>query len=151
VPESRYPAIFSEAVYDLRALCGLAVHSVLCVGYCETVITDDEGKKAVSERHRPGAIRNDARRWKEFANAPSHARWIYSRSSTRSLELLESVLIDDDYTDHPFADAVKQRLGAAVQVVKHNFMNTKINSAHQNAGMFKAWLMNMTAFWWVLE
>jgi transposase len=37
---------------------------------------------------------------------------------------VESVLVDGGYTGQPFADAVKQRLGATVQVVKRNELHT---------------------------
>jgi transposase len=37
---------------------------------------------------------------------------------------VESVLVDGGYTGHPFADGVKERLGATVQVVKRNELHT---------------------------
>jgi transposase len=41
-----------------------------------------------------------------------------------NLELVESVLVDGGYAGQPFADSVKQRLEATVQVVKRNELHT---------------------------
>lgn len=40
------------------------------------------------------------------------------------LQRVESVLVDSGYTGQPFADGVKQRLKATVQVVKRNELHT---------------------------
>lgn len=41
-----------------------------------------------------------------------------------NLERVESVLVDGGYTGQPFADGVKERLEATVQVVKRNELHT---------------------------
>ena len=41
-----------------------------------------------------------------------------------NLERVESVLVDGGYTGQPFADGVKERLDATVQVVKRNELHT---------------------------
>jgi transposase len=41
-----------------------------------------------------------------------------------NLHSVESVLVDGGYTGQPFADAVKERLQATVQVVKRNELHT---------------------------
>jgi transposase len=41
-----------------------------------------------------------------------------------NLERIESVLVDGGYTGQPFADSVKERLNATVQVVKRNELHT---------------------------
>jgi transposase len=41
-----------------------------------------------------------------------------------NLERVESVLVDGGYTGQPFADGVKERLAATVQVVKRNQLHT---------------------------
>lgn len=41
-----------------------------------------------------------------------------------NLERVESVLVDGGYSGQPFADSVKERLNATVQVVKRNELHT---------------------------
>lgn len=41
-----------------------------------------------------------------------------------NLDRVESVLVDGGYTGQPFADGIKQRLEATVQVVKRNELHT---------------------------
>jgi transposase len=41
-----------------------------------------------------------------------------------NLERVESVLVDGGYTGQPFADGIKERLEATVQVVKRNELHT---------------------------
>jgi transposase len=46
-----------------------------------------------------------------------------------NLERVESVLVDGGYTGQPFADGVKERLEATVQVVKRNELHTICSAA----------------------
>jgi transposase len=57
-----------------------------------------------------------------------------------NLRAVESVLVDGGYTGQPFADGVKQRLGATVQVVKRNEL-------HSFVVLLKRWVVERSFGW----
>ena len=58
----------------------------------------------------------------------------------RNLLAVESVLVDGGYTGQPFADGVKARLGATVQVVKRNEL-------HSFVVLPKRWVVERSFGW----
>ena len=56
------------------------------------------------------------------------------------LETVESVLVDGGYNGQPFADFVKERLGATVQVAKRSEL-------HTFAVIPKRWVVERTISW----
>ena len=67
------------------------------------------------------------------------AREMLSEAADR-LETVESVLVDGGYNGQPFADFVKERLGATVQVAKRSEL-------HTFAVIPKRWVVERTISW----
>ena len=57
-----------------------------------------------------------------------------------NLERVESVLVDGGYTGQPFADGVKERMEATVQVVKRNELHTFVV-------LPKRWVVERSSVW----
>jgi transposase len=57
-----------------------------------------------------------------------------------NLELAESLLADGDYTGQPFADGLRERLDATVQIVKRNQL-------HTFAVLPKRWILERSFEW----